>query len=257
MKISPGCTAYPYKKAMDESRFLEACREALAEGSRPGGIGVLGEKSLHAALKRYLESREACREVLVGRYVADIVNERGITEIQTAGFGRLREKLAFFLPNYPVTLVYPVAAVKWLISVGEDGALSRRRRSPKTGGAWEMLTELYSLRDLLKEPGLSLCAMLLEVEEYRLKDGRGRRGYTRWERMPVRLLEEVWAQEPREFPRLLPPDLPAEFTAKDFQTRGRFSKMSGSLALTAARELGAVERVGSRGRAYLYRVHSF
>ena len=228
---------------MDESRFLEACREALAEGSRPGGIGVLGEKSLHAALKRYLESREACREVLVGRYVADIVNERGITEIQTAGFGRLREKLAFFLPNYPVTLVYPVAAVKWLISVGEDGALSRRRRSPKTGGAWEMLTELYSLRDLLKEP--------------RLKDGWGRRGYTRWERMPVRLLEEVWAQEPREFPRLLPPDLPAEFTAKDFQTRGRFSKMSGSLALTAARELGAVERVGSRGRAYLYRVHSF
>ncbi len=238
---------------MDESRFLEACREVLSEGTRPAGIGALGEKSLHAALKRYLEPREACREVLVGRYVADIVNEAGITEIQTAGFGRLREKLEFFLPHYPVALVYPVAAVKWLISVGPDGSQSRRRRSPKTGGAWEMLTELYSIRDLLKEPGLTLCAMLLEVEEYRLKDDRGRRGYTRWERMPVRLLEEVWARGPEEFPRLLPPDLPEAFTSKEFRACGHFSPMNGSLALSAARELGAVERIGNQGRAYLYR----
>lgn len=239
---------------MDEGAFLLACRQTMEEGPGRGGIGTLGEKTLHAALKRYLAPEELHREVRVGRYVADIVNEKGIIEIQTGSFGRLREKLNFFLDHYPVTVVYPVAAVKWLIHVEEDGALSPRRKSPKRGGAWELLPELFSLREQLARPGLGFLVPLLEVEEYRLRDGKGRRGYTRWERMPVRLLDEVAAAGRDEFWRLLPPGLEGEFTAKDFQARGRFSRMKGSLALSAAKELGAVERVGSRGRAYLYRV---
>ena len=238
---------------MDESRFLACCRQVMEDAGRGGGIGTLGEKSLHAALKLYLEPEEVHREVMVGRFVADIVNEDGIMEIQTAGFGRLREKLDFYLPHYPVTVVYPVAGVKWLISVSGEGGMSRRRRSPKAEGPWSILPELYSLREQLKHPGLRFCVPVLEVEEYRLKDGRGRRGYTRWERMPVRLLDEVWVRGPADYPLLLPPGLPAEFTAQDFRRCGGFPPMNGSLALSAARELGAVERVGSRGRAYLYK----
>ena len=77
---------------MDEARFLAACGQAL-EDNRRAGIGTLGEKTLHAALKRYFEPDEHFREVAVGRYVADIMSPGGIIEIQTAGFGRLREKL--------------------------------------------------------------------------------------------------------------------------------------------------------------------
>lgn len=238
---------------MDEGRFLSACRQVMEGPGSRGGIGTLGEKSLHAALKLYLEPRESCREVLVGRYVADIVNEEGIVEIQTAGFGRLREKLSFFLSAYRVTVVYPVAAVKWLIGVAEDGTLSPRRRSPKPGRACDILPELFSLRELLGAPGLGFMVPLLEVEEYRLRDGRGRRGYTRWERMPVRLLDEAWVRGPEDYWKLLPAGLPEEFTAKEFTAAGRFSRMNGSLALSAARSLGAVEQIGKRGRAYLYR----
>lgn len=238
---------------MDEERFLRACQEAM-EDCRRQGIGTLGEKTLHAALKRYFEPRELYREVAVGRYVADIMSPEGIIEIQTAGFGRLREKLGFFLESFPVTVAYPVAGLKWLISVSGDGELSKRRKSPKAGGPWELLVELYSIREHLKKPGLRFCVPVLEVEEYRLKDGRGRRGYTRWERMPVRLMDEVWIEGPKDFPRLLPPGLPEEFTSKDFRARGRFSNMQGSLALSAAKELGAVERIGMKGRAYLYRI---
>lgn len=237
---------------MDEARFLTACREAM-EDSRRKGIGTLGEKTLHAALKRYLGPDERFREVTVGRYVADIMSPDGIIEIQTAGFGRLREKLSFFLESWPVTVVYPVAGLKWLISMSGDGELSKRRKSPRAGGPWELLIELYSIREHLKNPGLSFCVPVLEVEEYRLKDGRGRRGYTRWERMPVRLMDEVWVRGPEDFHMLLPPGLPEEFTAKDFRACGRFSNMQGSLALSAAKELGAVEQIGTKGRAYLYR----
>lgn len=237
---------------MDEARFLAACGEAMEDRSR-AGIGTLGEKTLHAALKRYFEPEERFREVAIGRYVADIVNPRGVIEIQTAGFGRLREKLSFFLTHYPVTVVYPVAGLKWLIGMNGDGELSKRRKSPRAGGPWELLTELYSIREHLKSPGLSFCVPVLEVEEYRLKDGRGRRGYTRFERMPIRLMDEIWIEGPKDFPQLLPPGLPEEFTAKDFRARGRFSNMQGSLALSAAKELGAVEQTGKKGRAYLYR----
>lgn len=238
---------------MDESGFLAACRQVMEGDPRRAGIGTLGEKSLHAALKLWLEPDPLCREVHVGRYVADIVNQRGITEIQTGSFGRLREKLAFFLEYCPVTVVCPVAGVKWLVNVDMDGRQSPRRRSPKQGGPWTVLPELYSIREHLGKEGLRLMVPVLEVEEYRLRDGKGRRGYTRWEQMPVRLLEEVWVTEPGEAGKLLPEGLPEEFTAKEFNGRGRFSRMQGSLALGAARELGAVERVGSRGRAYLYR----
>lgn len=240
---------------MDESAFLDACRRAVGEAGPRVGIGRLGEKSLHAALKLYLEPDPSRHEVHIGRYVADIVNQRGVVEIQTGGFGRLREKLEFFLAHYPVTVVYPVAAVKRIISIDESGSQTRPRKSPKRGGPWELLTELYSLRELLGrlgEGGLGFCVPLLEVEEYRMKSG-GRRGYTRWERMPVRLLDEVWVQRPEDAGLLLPPGLAEVFTAKEFRAAGRFSSMSGSLALTAARELGAVERAGNRGRAYLYR----
>ena len=237
---------------MDEARFLAACGQAL-EDNRRAGIGPLGEKTLHAALKRYFEPDEHFREVAVGRYVADIMSPGGIIEIQTAGFGRLREKLSFFLEHYPVTVVYPVAGLKWLISMSGEGELSKRRKSPKAGGAWELLIELYSIREHLQIPGLSFCVPVLEVEEYRLRDGKGRRGYTRFERMPIRLMEEIWVRGPKDLPLLMPPGLPGEFTAKEFRTCGGFSNMQGSLALSAARALGAVEMIGKKGRAYLYR----
>ncbi len=237
---------------MDESGFLSACRQVMEGDARRNGIGTLGEKSLHAALKLWLEPDPLCREVHVGRYVADIVNGQGIIEIQTGSFGRLREKLAFFLEHYPVTVVCPVAGVKWLVSVDMDGQQSPRRRSPKRGGPWSILPELYSIREHLGREGLRLLVPVVEVEEYRLKDGKGRRGYTRWEQMPVRLLEEIWVG-PEEGSKLLPEGLPEEFTAKEFNHWGRFSRMQGSLALSAARAMGAVKRIGNRGRAYLYR----
>lgn len=239
---------------MDESSFLAACRQVMEEGACREGIGTLGEKSLHAALKLWLEPDPLCREVHVGRYVADIVNSQGVTEIQTGSFGRLREKLAFFLEHYPVTVVCPVAGVKWLIPVEQDGRQAPRRRSPKRGGPWTILPELYSIREHLGKDGLRLLVPVLEVEEYRLRDGKGRRGYTRWEQMPVRLLEEVWVNGPEAGRNLLPPGLPEEFTAKEFHSCGKFSRMQGSLALGAARALGAAERIGNRGRAYLYRI---
>ena len=75
----------------------------------PEIIGTLGERSLHAVLKRFLQPDENRHEVRVGRYVADIFDENGVTEIQTRQFYKMKRKLAAFLPEHAVTVVYPVS----------------------------------------------------------------------------------------------------------------------------------------------------
>ena len=57
----------------------------LAQKESAGGVGTLGERTLHAALKYYLQPDPAFHEIKVGRWVADIQDSWGITEIQAGG----------------------------------------------------------------------------------------------------------------------------------------------------------------------------
>lgn len=238
------------------ARFLEACSECMDGAGKRTGIGTLGEKTLHAVLKQYFEPRKENQEVPVGPYVADICNEQGIFEIQTRGFDRLREKLAFFLELGPVTVVYPVPARKWLIWIEEDGTDSPRRKSPKSASACEIFPELYKLKPLLSAPNLRLCIVMLELEEYRLKNGwgnGGKRGSTRFDRMPVNLLEELWITSLEEYRRFLPESLQETFTVRDFASAARMSAKAASAAVNVLYSVGALERTGKLRNAFLYR----
>lgn len=236
---------------MDAQRFQELCQMA----PRDTGIGALSEKTLHAVVKCYLEPRQVFREVRLGRRVADIANEAGIWEVQTRGFQKLRPKLVDFLARGPVTVVYPVPAVKTLHWVDpETGALSAPRRSPKKGIELDILYEMYKIKDFLQNENLSFLVLLMEVEEYRLADGWSRKGHngsTRIERLPSGLLKEVRFASPQDFLPYLPP-LPAPFTAKEFAAAVRRHPHFGGPALGALLELGLVRRAGKQKNAFLY-----
>ena len=97
-------------------RFPAACAAAARDlGCR--GIGTLGEKSLHLTLKYYFAPDPDSHEQTVGGFIADVVTEDGIYEIQTRGLSRLKPKLDAFLPCCPVTVVHPVVTEKYLCSV--------------------------------------------------------------------------------------------------------------------------------------------
>lgn len=241
---------------LDRSAFLQACQEEMAGGRLRAGIGTLGEKSQHAVLKRFFGPDPQSREVRVGPYVADIFGPEGIIEIQTRGFDRLRDKLGYFLQAAPVTVVYPVPAVKWLVKVRGDGSAGPRRKSPKRPGACEILPELYRIKPLLGREGLRFCVLLLEVEEFRLERPErqvGRKRTACFERMPIRLLDALWLCCPGDFRQLLPEGLPGEFTVKDFAGPAGLSRQKAQAALNVLRTVGAVELAGKQGRAYLYR----
>ncbi len=241
---------------MEGGDFLAACGRVMDAGRARQGIGTLGEKSVHAVLKEYIDPRPLCHEVPVGPYVADVCNEEGFFEIQTRDFARLREKLDFLLEKAPVTVVYPVAGRKWVIWVEADGSLSPRRRSPKSPTAAAILPELYKLKAMLPKPGLRFWVTVLEVEDYRLKDGDGedrKKGATKFDRLPVSLLDEVWLEEPRDFLKLVPESLPEEFGAREFSKAARMSLSGARAAVNVLRALDVLHLAGKKGRVYVYR----
>lgn len=241
-------------------RELVTIQEALklAQEEESGGIGTLGERTLHAALKYYLQPDRAFHEVKVGRRVADIRDDRGIWEIQTRQFGRLLPKLEAFLPQGPVTVVYPVAARKRLCWLDpETGETSPWHKSPKKKGPADALYELYAIRELLDHPNLSIRILLLEMEEVRYLNGWShdrKRGSSRMDRSPVSLLGEVTVGAQTGYGALLPEGLPEKFTSKDFAKAAGLSLSSAQRGLNLLWTLGEVERLGKESRSYQYRI---
>ena len=237
----------------------QAFARALQTTSPAGGIGTLGEKSVHAVLKRYCEPLGCMHEYRVGKYVADIVNEDGITEIQTAHFSALPGKLEAFLHEVPVTLVHPVIRHLYLCRVdGATGALTGRSRSPKTGQYTDTIWELYRILPYLYHPNFTLRLLLLDAEEIRVQTDRVRRGRNvqeKGDRVPLALVGEYECKTPADYIGLLPP-LPDVFTAAEFARGLRRSQKRAAFALSFCKKLGIVEACGTRGRAYLYRVVS-
>lgn len=240
---------------MENTCFEEACSQARSDALRTG-IGRLGEKTLHAALKYYYEPFADSHEAKIGGFVADIVGENGIIEIQTRAFDRLRKKLACFLEVGRVRVVYPVARTKWLLWMNPDtGEVTAKRKSPKVGSPCEILRELYKIKDLLAHPNLSITIALLEVEEIRSLTGWStdkKKGSTRVDRVPVGLAEEITIDCIGDYAKLISPALPAQFGTKEYMKASRLSRSGAQTALHVLHHLGVVKRVGKSGNAFLY-----
>ena len=229
---------------MDCNRFQQACRQARESLRGQNGIGTLGEKTLHAALKAYYEPDAESHEIKIGRYIADIVGENGIIEIQTQSFDKLRKKLEAFLSVTHVSVVYPVAAVKKLLWI-----------DPRKRVAQDVFRALYKIRPLLLHPNLSIRIAILEIEEYRCRDGwsaDGKKGATRCDRIPSAFIQEIVINAPSDYRQLLPKTLPSPFMAKDYQKATRIRLSDAQTALLLLYELGVVDRIGKSGNAYQY-----
>ena len=245
---------------MDRERYYNALRKVLDGEHIRAGIGTYGEKTVHSVLKNYFEPYADSHEQKIGGFVADIVGEDGIIEIQTAGFDKLRKKLECFLKVSRVTVVHPIPKNKWLIPIDPDsGEVGRKRKSPKTGTPYDIFPELYKIKMFLKDENLRICIVMLDVEEYRcppeetgLKRGR-RKGYTRYDRVPVVLQEEIHLDELSDWGYFIPDGLPQEYTSKMFAQKAKLHTGSAQLVLNILNEKGVVERVGKDGRSYLYR----
>ena len=157
---------------IENERFNAAKEKIIGKKHNDKGIGTLSEKTVHGVLKHFFEPDEDCHEVALHGYFADIYNDSGVIEIQTRQLNKLREKLAVFLNYYPVTVVYPMPANKWLSWINpETGETGGRRKSPRHFTIYDSFFELYKIKSYLKNPNLTIKLVLMDVEEYKLLNG--------------------------------------------------------------------------------------
>ncbi len=244
--------------AIDEQAF-EAAKEKIVGALRQRfGIGTLSEKTVHAILKNYYEPDEDRQEIPIEKYVADIYADGQIIEIQTGQFNRMRDKLTTFLSLYPVTIVYPIPKEKWLIWIDEEtGQLSKKHKSPAKGSAYTAFPEFYKIKNFLKHKNLRIRLVFLDVEEYRLLNGWSKdkkRGSSRYDRIPVKMVEEVELTCPQDYLQFIPYELAEPFTVKEFGKAAHIPAHIAQTVLNILFYLECVERVGKKGNAFLYQV---
>ena len=244
---------------MPENIAFEAAKKKIIGIDRKRlGIGTYGEKTVHAILKNYYEPDEDRQEIPIENYVADIYTNGEIIEIQTRQFNRMRDKLSAFLPLYPVTIVYPIPREKWLIWIDEEsGELSQKRKSPKKGNPYQAFPELYKIKMFLKDPNLRLKLVLLDMEEYKLLNGWSRdkkKGSTRFDRIPMELVQEVDISCPQDYMQFVPFELDGPFTSKQFAKAAHIPISLAQTVLNILYHVGTITRVGKEGNMYLYDV---
>lgn len=243
---------------IDEKRFEHAKNKVIGINRERQGIGTLSEKTVHAVLKNYYAPDTDMHEIPIENFVADIYTGSEIIEIQTRAFNNMRRKLTAFLPEYPVTIVYPIPYIKWLSWIDEEtGETSPKRKSPKKGNPYQAFIELYKIRPFLKDENLKFRFDLIDMEEYRLLNGWSKdkkKGSDRYDRIPLAFVEEVCIDRREDYMQFIPYDIPEEFTAKDFAKHAKIPVRLAQTVLLILFDLEIVERIGKDGRSYLYRI---
>lgn len=243
---------------MNKELFYNACEKIIGKDRSKKGIGTLGEKTLHAVLKNYYEPFEQNHEIKVGRFVADIVGEQGVIEIQTRNFGSLLEKLDNFLEFCEVTVVYPLPALKYVAWLDMDtGEIGEKHKSPKKCRIYDAFKEIIRIKYALDNPRFHLVLCFLEMDEIRYLNGwseNKKRGSSRCDRIPKDIIEEVRFDCVEDYRRFLPDGLPEEFTSAHYAKACRINKQIASNGLNILNYLGLVERVGKKGNSFIYKV---
>lgn len=248
----------------EELSFSRLCHEELSREKTRDGIGLLEEKRLHSVLKRWIcDDFTAHEQKVCGRgekprkFVADVLTKEGeIFEIQTADLYPMRKKIAFYMEQteHRVTVVHPLMAKKEICWMHPETGETKKSRSTLREGVLHGIAQLKSLLPYLESPRFAVMLPAIEAEEFRLLDGwgnGGKRGSHRYELMPRALLA-CYRLETREDYAAHFPEMPAEFTAKEFGKSTRLRGYALYDALAVFEGLGIIEKCGTRGRAALW-----
>lgn len=221
-----------------------------------GGIGTLGERSLHAQLKRWYAKPADRFEQPVDGYVIDLVRGELLVELQTGSFGPIRRKLETLTNAHPVRVVHPIACETWIVRFDATGAERLgRRKSPRRRDVHALFEVLVGVPDLVARPALEIEALLVQVEEERHADGRGswrRQGQSIVDRRLLAVTGRRLFAGPADFLALVPPAIGDPFTTRDLSAALDLPLWLARKMAYCLKRMGAVRPVGKRVNAILY-----
>ena len=222
------------------------------------GIGELNEGGLHADLKARYAGSEGLTEVPVESFVADVLLDEVIYEVQTGSFSGLRRKMAALLERRDVVLIHPIARRSTMVKLPRDAkSKTTRRKVPGEGRLAHILGELIYLPDLLNHPGFSVEVVITEEEQIRVWDDRKRRGLGGWRVHERRLLDvyETWRiTSPADLLSLLEGQLPDQFTTRQLADLMDEPLHFGQKMAYCLRHAGYTEICDKQGNSLVYRL---
>ena len=242
---------------LDSEKFESLCKEYNSDWRVQSHIGTYNEKRLHLILKRMVTDRFESYEVKIGSYVADVLEDGHITEIQTGGLYPLRDKLGYYLSStdYRITVIHPVIASKRILRVDkESGEVLRCRRSPRRIKSGEIFEEIYRIGEYVRDDRLEIIILYLSADEHRYSDEAVRyrkTGKYDSELFPQSILKYESFCGAEDY-RYLLSDCPELFTAKEY---GKLKGMSGRplySTLNLLCQLGLLSRRKKNSRSYEY-----
>jgi hypothetical protein len=220
-------------------------------------IGSLNEQPLHSALKSWYAGTDGQMEVGVDGYIVDVVHGQQLIEIQTGNFYSIKKKLKLLAINHPIKLVYPITTEKWLLKLPiQREKQPQRRKSPKRGKPIQIFAELVSFPEILLLNNFSLELALIKEEEVRQFTGKKLWYQNGWHTIEHRLLDvnqTLCFENAEEISKLLPGNLPAEFTTADIGITSEIPRWLAQKMAYCLRKMGVIQVIGKRKHANLYR----
>lgn len=282
--LAPSDTARFRKIVLDV--LSEACQMPVEGNDEYGGIGTLGEKQMHAAIKRFICPDDSCHEIKIDgsalcinqendekdndtdgktvkkkkrRFVADVMMGDTIYEIQTGSLAPLREKIEWILENttYKVAVIHPIAETTWLNYISDKtGQVERRQKSPKKGKFTDIAGDLYYMREFIGNPRFSLLLLMMEAEQYKKKAEKSRRHskYQKYELIPVSLLRAHLLRTTEDYRAFVPEGLPEPFCVKHYSALSGIRGRDAYSIVKTLVYLGFFKESGKLGRATAYTI---
>ena len=258
----------------------EACKVDDTDSEEFDGIGRLAEKQMHAAIKRFICPDDSCHEVIIDgsalclqkkdaeneskkkkrRFVADVLIEDTIFEIQTGGFSPLREKIQWILDNtfYKIVVIHPIAETTYVNYInGKTGNIDKRQKSPVKGKFTDVANDLYFFREFIGNPRFSLVLLMMEAEQYKkniAKEGSRRPKYRKYELIPISLLRAYVFKSIDDYKLFIPDNLPSPFCVKDYSKSSGIHGIDAYSIVKTLVHLGLLEEAGNLGKAAAYRI---
>ncbi len=161
---------------LDKEKFATLCRDDSSLAAHDGdSIGTYSEKRIHRIFKRMVCDNAENYEVKIGKFVADVLENSVITEIQTGSFLPLAKKLEYYLENtdFEVRVIAPIIENKTIVRTERDtGEIMRQKLSPKHESDMDVLAKMYPLAHIVENERFSLYVPHLAADEYRYSEAR-------------------------------------------------------------------------------------
>lgn len=207
-------------------------------------------------MKALYAGRQSRCEQQVDGYRIDAVRRGKLIEIQQSSLSALRDKVRELVAAHAVVVVKPLFAKKVIVRRDpETQAILSQRCSPNHETVWDLFLDLVHFTHVFPHPRLTLEVLLVDIEEHRVDKPK-----RRWNRGAFRVVDRQLTsigekhvfRTADDLLRLLPVNLPAEFTTAELAAATNLPRWWAQKVAYCLREIEAIETLGKRRHAWLY-----